>query len=287
MRRLFFDSYAMVAADAQRKASGMDDESKPKKLPGPERSARLEAVRAQLTGLNITGPMEPSHALVDKLVAMQESGALRHIAWQELTSRESEIRGVRHEEYYKTDNTGRLRAFTGGQEPPADTSSETKLRFALQRRGVAMQMAEIMSFKAHDEIVNWFITEMNRDPIPGHLKVSVDQVHRADVELFTRAAELAKEDLSKEADGTLPLDNLMRRIMVEPRVQVLLFPHRTASGGKRDGDIDEVHRLREEIKRLKAQSGGPSKSNKGSSKGSSKSKSRSKQAGGRMPKELI
>eukprot|EP00973_Karenia_brevis_P007064 958021-Karenia_brevis.AAC.1 len=55
LRRLFFDAYAMVAADAQRRASGLEDESKPKKLPGAERQARLEEVRSKLSGLNIVG----------------------------------------------------------------------------------------------------------------------------------------------------------------------------------------------------------------------------------------
>eukprot|EP00973_Karenia_brevis_P063419 8815446-Karenia_brevis.AAC.1 len=263
----------MVAADAQRKASGIDDEVRPKKLPGPERNARLDAIKDRLVGLNIAGPMEPSHALVDKLVSMQESGALRHVPWQELTSREAEIRGIKHEEYYKTDSTGHLKAFTGGQEQPADTSSESKLRFALQRRGIALEMAELMSFKAHEEVVNWYVAELNRDPIPGHNKVSVDQVHRTDVELFTRASEMAKEDLSKTSDGALPLDGMMRKIMLEPRVQALLFPYRSASGSKRDADGDEVSRLREEVKRLKAQ-GAQTKQGKGgrsSSKGAGKS----------------
>eukprot|EP00973_Karenia_brevis_P082451 11428787-Karenia_brevis.AAC.1 len=76
----------MVAADAQRRASGGDDETKPRRLPGAERSARLEDIKGKLTGLKIAGPLEPSHALVDNFVAMQESGASRHIPWHELTT---------------------------------------------------------------------------------------------------------------------------------------------------------------------------------------------------------
>eukprot|EP00973_Karenia_brevis_P089811 12399580-Karenia_brevis.AAC.1 len=98
--------------------------------------------------------MEPSHSLVDKLVSIQETGALRHISWQELTSRESEIRGVRQEEYFKADSSGHLKLCSGDKEAPADTSTETKLRFALQRRGVALQMSDLMSFMAHGSIVN-------------------------------------------------------------------------------------------------------------------------------------
>eukprot|EP00973_Karenia_brevis_P027624 3807467-Karenia_brevis.AAC.1 len=76
---------------------------------------------------------------------------------------------------------------------------------------------------AHEGIVNWYITELAREALPGHSKITVDQVHRADVEIFTRAAELANEDLSKAHDGSLPLDAIMKQILVEPRIQALLF----------------------------------------------------------------
>eukprot|EP00973_Karenia_brevis_P041747 5778709-Karenia_brevis.AAC.1 len=65
---------------------------------------------------------------------MQESGALRHIPWHELTTRESEIRGLKSEDHFKTDSQGNLKLVTSTKEKPADTSTETRLRFALQRR---------------------------------------------------------------------------------------------------------------------------------------------------------
>eukprot|EP00973_Karenia_brevis_P084509 11730072-Karenia_brevis.AAC.1 len=51
LRRLFFDCYTMVAADAQRRAVGVEDDAKPRKLPGPERQSRLKAIRELLAGL--------------------------------------------------------------------------------------------------------------------------------------------------------------------------------------------------------------------------------------------
>eukprot|EP00973_Karenia_brevis_P018303 2512451-Karenia_brevis.AAC.1 len=62
-----------------------------------------------LKGLKISGPLEPSHCLVDKYVTMQETGALRHVPWHELTTRESEIRGLKSEEHFKTDGQGSLK----------------------------------------------------------------------------------------------------------------------------------------------------------------------------------
>eukprot|EP00973_Karenia_brevis_P061135 8501754-Karenia_brevis.AAC.1 len=63
-----------------------------------------------------------------------------------------------------------------------------------------------------------------------------------------RASELCKEDLSVRADGTFALDSIVTSIMLEPRLQALLFPLQNASGkGDRD---EEVDRLRDEVQRL-------------------------------------
>ena len=40
-------------------------ESSSTKLSAPDRQTRLEMQRAQLSGLDISGPLEPSHALYD------------------------------------------------------------------------------------------------------------------------------------------------------------------------------------------------------------------------------
>eukprot|EP00973_Karenia_brevis_P068895 9578447-Karenia_brevis.AAC.1 len=217
-----------MAADAQRKAVGIEDEARPRKLPPAERNARLDEVKVELSGLKITGVLEPSHALVDKVVAMQEANELRYLAWHELTAREAEVRGQKSVDYFKADASGNLKMVSAKQEMPADVSTLTRLRFAWQRRGIALQVGKLMSFKMHEEIVDWFQREIDRDPPPGFSRVSLEQVLQADKEIFTRAAELAKEDLSLRADGKLPLDDLILKILNEPRVQALLFPLRGA-----------------------------------------------------------
>ena len=41
LRRLFFESYTQAALDVQRRAAPSDEAEKPKRLPAPERLARL------------------------------------------------------------------------------------------------------------------------------------------------------------------------------------------------------------------------------------------------------
>eukprot|EP00973_Karenia_brevis_P034541 4764761-Karenia_brevis.AAC.1 len=85
--------------------------------------------------------MEPSHTLVDKYVAMKDSGELRYVAWNQLTTREAELKGEKTEDIILKDGDGRLRQSTRKMEEPVDLSSDTRWRYALQRRGVALQMA--------------------------------------------------------------------------------------------------------------------------------------------------
>eukprot|EP00973_Karenia_brevis_P038595 5324918-Karenia_brevis.AAC.1 len=82
-------------------------------------------------------------------------------------------------------------------------------------------MARILSVEVHEDIVNWFQTELDRDALHGHNKVTVDQIHKADMGLFLRSAELCKEDLSVRTDNSFPLDGIMKTVMLEPRILAL------------------------------------------------------------------
>ena len=54
MRRLFFESYSLAAADMQLRVERKDD-SIPRKLANAERSARYEDQRRRLSGVDISG----------------------------------------------------------------------------------------------------------------------------------------------------------------------------------------------------------------------------------------
>ena len=98
-----------MTADAQHRASQIDDDTKIRKLPKEEREMRMSQLKAELTGLSIEGPLEPSHTLINKFHEMVESGELRHLPWSEYGTREAEIRGQKTEESLKTDSHGQIK----------------------------------------------------------------------------------------------------------------------------------------------------------------------------------
>jgi hypothetical protein len=97
LKRLFVEAYTLYAADMQRKVIRTDDDDRPRKLAKEERADRLDKVKQDLELLELGDEPEliPSHKLVDTLTAMTESGELRPIPWEDLTTREQERRGAK------------------------------------------------------------------------------------------------------------------------------------------------------------------------------------------------
>eukprot|EP00973_Karenia_brevis_P046412 6435013-Karenia_brevis.AAC.1 len=86
-----------------------------------------------------------------------------------------------------------------------------KVKYALQRRGIAYEVARLMTWETHEEVVDTYFRVIAEEPITGYAKVSWEQVYRADQELHSRLPEIKCEDLSLPGDGSLPLDNAVMK----------------------------------------------------------------------------
>ena len=89
LRRLFLQSYVLAAADLESTAHG--SEKMTVTLHTADRNVRLEALKARITGFEIVGPSEPSHALVDLFASILHSGAVRYVPWEKCGSRAAEV----------------------------------------------------------------------------------------------------------------------------------------------------------------------------------------------------
>ena len=230
LRRLFFEAYTLAALDVQRRASPTEDMEKPKKLPAPERLSRLRVLKARLKGLVIAEELEPSDALIDKFNAQKEDGNLRFVPWSELTRRDDEIKSVKKTKSFETDSSGRLKVGEEQVEAPADTATDLKLKTALQRRGIAMEVAQLLSFEVHDKYVNWLFRQLSRKPFTGFHQVSIQQIHELDTEVFLKLAEQTREGLDLNIDGTYCLDVLLLNAMADPQVTMLAMPRQKPVG---------------------------------------------------------
>ena len=158
-----------------------------------------------------------------------------------------------------------------------------------------MHMAKLLSFETHEKLIALYYEEMSRDPMEGYTATSMEQVRRADKEIFMRLAQLTRAgltDLQDNAGKKFPLDDLVTNVMMEHRITALLLPLQAKGQGqapeKRSSSNAELDKLRAENKRLKSgatdSQGG--KGSKGKGKGGKKSNNNNRQTTS-MPKELI
>ena len=271
LRRLFFEAYTLAALDVQRRAAPSDEPEKPKKLPAPERFSRLKVIKARLKGLVIADDLEPSIALIDKFNSMKEEGHLRFLPWEELTRRDDEIKSVNKKiKTWQTDSENRLKFTEETKEDPAETNTDLKLRAALQRRGVAMEMAQLVTYENHEKYVAWLFKELTKKPPEFFHQVTVQQLHTVDMEVFTRLAEQTREGLDMLADGTLVLDNLLLDLLVDQRINMLIMPRQKPVGGHKNDNpkrsFTEMQRPYNQNQREK------SKDNKGKGEGKNKTR---------------
>lgn len=223
LRRLYFESYTMAAAELKSKLE-RTGEDPPRKLPLPEREARFNRLASRLTGMKLVGPTEPSHALVDSIAQMIEDGTLRYIPWSECQSRDNEIVSIKRDKQWLPDARGIIKEVVSSSSSPADTSTDLKLSQALTRRGIACDMANLMDFETHEKLANLFMEELDMDPPADYAKVTVNQLQKADKEIFRLLAAKTRGGLGPDALGRRPVDTFMKEILDSTRVRVLLMP---------------------------------------------------------------
>ena len=101
-RRLQFDAHTHLLADARARTDRGEGEA-PRRIPMPEKAARLEEQKKRLSHLTITPEIEPSHSLIDAISQMMEDGILRHISVDMCTSRKQEMANIKKEPAVRID----------------------------------------------------------------------------------------------------------------------------------------------------------------------------------------
>lgn len=80
LRRLYVEAYTLMAASMKAMVERTDDDV-PKTIPAPEREHRHAKQQERLTGLTLSGELEPSHRLQDLVNGMHESNTCQWVDW--------------------------------------------------------------------------------------------------------------------------------------------------------------------------------------------------------------
>lgn len=300
IRRLFYEAYTLQNAELRTKIEKRDDEP-PRKLAQAERASRYTEQVRRLSGLDLTGELEPSHALVDLVFQMIEDNQRRYIRWEQCTKRDQELMGIKHDPTWKPDSQGIIREVRVQSEIKADTSSDLRLKYALQRRSLAIDQGRLCDYDKLERWSNVLLESYTKVPLDGYKRVSIEQIQHADLEMFKYLIKMTRSVLRPNGN-TIPMEKALEQALTAPEIRLHLQPLPSGSAKRRADDDDDVRvepkknkssasseneRLRRQLENMQGQL---RNLQSGRSKGRGKGKGRKGNVGRfsiRMPPELI
>jgi len=229
LRRLFHEAYALVTAELKLTVEKGTDEASTRKLSQPERNDRYESQVKKLSGMKLRGPHEPADALVDLACQIYEENRLRWISWEKCISKEQELMGDKKEQAF-TVSGNILKLEAKAADAVADTSSEILLNYALTRRSLAMDQANLVDFTIMQSWTEKIIKARVDVPPPGFQRPSMKQLMAADVKLFEELADLTRSGVQASAHGR-PLDTAVPKAIYLPEVSSVMQPLPSAGSG--------------------------------------------------------
>jgi hypothetical protein len=229
LRRLFNESYANVAADIEAQVK-QTDESVSRRLAPAERADRLRSQQQKLKGLAIRGQYEPADALVDRCCAAYEADRLTYVEWSLCISREYELaNNVKKDTDLSFNSDGTLKLARTSKIEPMQSMSEIQVRYALVRRGLAMDQANILEFEKHDTLVELLLDVRMQEPPSGYQRVAMKQLEAADKKFFVLLGEETRSGIKSTQNGR-PCDNAFDKVFNCAEFRHLLQPRMAPSG---------------------------------------------------------
>ena len=134
------------------------------------------------------------------------------------------------------DSYGCLRA-ASGEEPKLRISRASSAEES-RTNWLECCLMKCMLFFAQE-----FLDAAQTKPTAAVAKPSTEQFIGWDVEDWRRAFELAWATVKERADGMRPLDDVVTRVLSEPRAAVVLLPRALASGSGEYGSQDRSNNL--------------------------------------------
>jgi hypothetical protein len=197
LKRLQIEASAIVMAELKSRATESSTDGA-RKLPLAEKAARLKDQETRLQGLRLKGELQPSYALVDLVAQVKETNCITWIPPSKCSKRDSEVQNnLKEKPMILSLEQQMVKLATPAEPLLADTSTDLQFQWALQRRGLAYDQCALIKYEEHEVWVQQLLGQLTREPPPGFSKVSINQVIRADRELFTiMAQELQDADFN-------------------------------------------------------------------------------------------
>ena len=232
-RRLFFEAYTLAANDLKSRLDRPEDAA-PRRIAAPERAFRYEAQVRRLNGLKLEDELECSDSLIDLACQMFDDNRLVYIPWEQCTRKSQEIAGIKKDVSMKFDSSGVVRVVEGAPPTQALLATELQIRYALQRRGLALDQASLMTFNIHEQWVDKLLFHRSMIQPSAYTQISIGQLYSADQALFVKLCRVTRSGIIPRPDLTRPLDDALLATINDPLIMHLLTPFQN---NKRPSDV--------------------------------------------------
>ena len=221
IKRVTFEAHTFLVATLRQQVE-RGDETGPRKVTFAERTTRMAAIRTALAGVPISGELEPAHSLLDRACNIYEQNSLKYLEPCTCISRALEVSGETKTKEISLEK-GMLVLKSAEEKLQCSTDSEMKLHYALVRRAISFQFAQLMSYEQHNEWETFLFEAMHRDPPPHYVRPTLSQVLQCDKAAFARLASTNTE-IRQRADGTFPLGVALLALKSDPSIALYLAP---------------------------------------------------------------
>ena len=222
LRRLHFEAEIIVTSTFRASVEQPSDSSTPKPLPHAERSARLQQIKMQFPGLNVSGVNEPAQALLDECVFQYEHRLVRYIEPAKCNSREAEVMVGRSDRKLRIEANS-LSVKESKSVPDEDVGTAYKLQQCLRRRAIGYEFANLISFECHERYIDKLMRRLNAEPPANYQATTMSQVLKADRQVWVFLAQNIP-DIRPLPDGTKPLDKGLDDALSDYDVTFHLLP---------------------------------------------------------------
>eukprot|EP00435_Cladocopium_sp_Y103_P066809 s447_g29.t1 len=195
------------------------------KMPTAERAARLTAQRTRLTGLDLQGPLEVAHSVYDLVNGMVEADALKYVPPAKCVTRMQEITATKPPKELKLDASGSGILVKDSQsEQTCAVNTELDIMEAMTRRSLAFDAVGVADFETFQKWVQCLFQMLRQPAPPGFKSPTVTQLLRADRQAFVKMQELTRDGIKPKADGTRPLDKILKELPQDHSVVYYMLP---------------------------------------------------------------
>ena len=256
IKRIHFEATTLMMVDLKRQATAGDSSEPARSLPFVEKQRRLEAQQQRITGISHKHEQKASHALIDHCFHIVETGALVYVPPSKCTSRDSEIQNdsKSKQKQVVTLEQGALKTVHGDSLQTVDVGTELRLMYAFQRRGLAFDLVGLLSWDLHSAWINKLFRAIMAEAPANFSPVSVQQILRADQEMFLLLAEEHNGPLKAAGTGQdPPLDATLQACLNDPRINVHLVPNQRVEKRAHNSGQEKTHSNTQANKKQKTQ----------------------------------